>query len=250
MAPDNDPNKAPATTTGDGTPATATPNPQVTELQQKLETESKARLTAERSFNNLRVLNSRQAAELGNARKELDSLGRQDGSGTYDPNDPYATNDGAPAKPVPRAKSPEQINQEADIAMVKFRQDVDDWRDYWEDITKLTSDPATAPIVASYNTEGQLDVYRSLHNAMREVKIKRMEAKQGAAVDAQAKLDNRKAENRRDAVISGDGTTEPVESYTMEQLQKMSYRELVEKRLVPVSEKDPPLQNERAPETK
>ncbi len=250
MAPENDPNKSPVTNTGTGTTAPATPDPKVTELQQKLETETKARQTAERSFNSLRVLQSRQADELGRTRRELDNLGRPDGSGTYDPNDPYATAEGQTGKPAPRVKTPEQINQEADIGMVKFRQDVDDWRDYWEDIMKLTNDPTTAQSVAAYSQEGQLDVYRSLHNAMREVKIKRMEARQGDAADAKAKLNERKAETRRDAHISGDGTTEPAESYTMEQLEKMSYKELIEKRLVPVSVKDPPLQNERASETK
>jgi len=234
--------KTPETPKPEGTTGEPTPSAKEKELEAKLATETAARQQSDTRYAHLRQLQSRQATELAGYR------GRdQVGGDVRDPGDPHGPNGQGlqpQGEPAPRAQTLEEVDAQADVAMIKFRQEVPAWADYWEDIMKITSDPLRAPAVASYGKKGQLDVYRSLHNAYRDVRLARLDAAKKDTEAARIKLEEKQAATRRDSFISGGGTAEAPQSFSLEDVEKMTYQEAIAAGIVPVSQKDPPLQNE------
>lgn len=162
------------------------------DLRAELEAERRKREDAERQYANLRTLQSRQAAELGEFRRQAEAASNAQ------------RETGAEAPEI----DPNSLTFASDLAMVKFRQEHDDWKEYWDEVYGMITDPVRAPQVASYKIDPRTrqvvpDFDTSLRNAYRDVKMARYEKAQAEARAKKAELDAKNESNKRNAVISG-----------------------------------------------
>lgn len=201
---------------GDGkTPTTA-------ELQAKLEA-AEAKLsevsgTLERtgkSYNELRSAWNRTLNERDTKIKELQ--GKQ-GTGNPNPNQPL---DLDPYDPESLGKAVDDRLEAQNVANVQLREQTDvltfktdnvDWRDYWDDIQAIVSDPVKVQNVVTRHGDGSVDTRRSLENAKTQVEIARLREAQAKSEGAKNELRGKTQGLRNQAAISGSSAAADPES--------------------------------------
>jgi len=227
---------------GNGAAAATTPDVQKIEAALKAEQEARAAAEARaaqasRNYDNLRGAYGKQSQLVGKYRSAY---------GDFDA--------GAGEVDMPRADVvSDQVTidpNEANIALVKFRQEHTDWNasqgegkpTISQDIDALLASPRGAEFVAvkvAANGQVVMDVERTLRAAYREIKLNRYELANAEARKAQEAAEAKTNKMRNAGFVSGGSVVDVAEDLD---IANMSADEFAQKVLAPaglIDEKDP-----------
>jgi hypothetical protein len=211
------------------------------DFRKQLEAERTARLKAEKQYGELRTLNSRQAAELGQLRQQTQP---ENGYNGYaDPNEfveqPLRRSDG-------RFKKQRDEGGAFQSALDGFQLDLlrgakkfpnGAWEPYYDRVIEFIKDPAQAESVAAFDPDGNVDYRKTMRSALREIQLAEMYEVQAKSQAKRTELnDNRNIDVMR-ASISGSGNSDTDESVD---ISKMSHEDMVKAGLVSIDERNPP----------
>lgn len=130
-------------------------------------------------------------------------------------------------------------NQSNEMAVLKFKTDNQDWREKWEDIMAVVSDPQEGQEVAAFSPQnGQADYYRTLANAKQRVEIKAAQKAREEAESKLAEIASKQQQINQFAVVSGDSSESPGETID---LSNLSSDEMLDKGLVPDMDPNDPI---------
>lgn len=182
------------------------------------------------NYENLHRAYGRQSTLVGKYRDLYGDLGS--GSQSAERVEPSASNqdEGLPFTFTPEA---------ADIAIVKFRQEVPDWNSrekadgpsLYEEALALIQDQSRNSEFLAFRHDPRtgkpiLDFEASLKRAYKDAKLARIERAQANAAQAKAALDQRRNQMRAAGFISGEGANEAPEQLDF---SKMTSDEILEK---------------------
>lgn len=122
-----------------------------------------------------------------------------------------------------------------------FKVDNPDWREDWEDMQRILGDDGEVQSVVVYKPNGSVDYRKTLAFTRNMVQNTKYGAARKQAEAERARLEAERAAQQQQAVISGSGAYSVPEGVNMEDISKMTPREMIEKGVFPVDPNDPPV---------
>ncbi len=166
---------------------------------------------------NLQSVLGRQSQELGVLRRQNRQPAHQQpqepnyrqpayGGGGFD------NSAGDPEEDIyarPQGMAPRSINDVRRLDLIEFRQLYPDWREAWDEMTKLLQDPGLVDELMHYRDDAQQvpDFLATYRAAYKEHKYRQLLSMQQAQKDAQARLDAEADLRKRQGILSGGSAT-------------------------------------------
>jgi hypothetical protein len=126
-------------------------------------------------------------------------------------------------------------------AKTSFKVDNPNWQEDWSEMERILNDDSEVQNVAVYGPNGKVDYGKTLRYTHSLVRDTRLSAAQQRAVSESARLEQQRASQNEQAVISGQGGYALPEGIEPQDIGKMTPKEMIDKGVYPIDPNDPPV---------